>query len=37
MTENMYRNSKHNYPKEIIPSLTLNKFLENKINELEDA
>lgn len=37
MTENMYRNSKHNYPKEIIPSLTLNKLLENKINELEDA
>jgi hypothetical protein len=37
MTENMYRNSKHNYPKEIIPSLTLNKFLENKINELENA
>jgi hypothetical protein len=37
MTENMYRNSKHDYPDEIIPSLTLNKLLENKINDLENG
>lgn len=32
--ENMYRNSKHNYPKEIIPSLTLTKKIEHKLNSL---
>lgn len=37
MTENMYRNSKHNYPKEIIPSLVLNKQLENKLNTLKNG
>lgn len=37
MTENMYRNSKHNYPNEIIPSLTLNKQLENKLNTLQNG
>lgn len=37
MTENMYRNSKHNYPKEIIPSLVLNKQLENKLNTLQNG
>ena len=35
--ENMYRNSKHNYPKEIIPSLVLSKKLETKIKEIEDG
>lgn len=37
MTENMYRNSKHNYPEEIIPSLVLNKQLENKLNTLQNG
>jgi hypothetical protein len=32
-TENMLRNSKHHYPKEIIPTLTLINQLKNKINE----
>lgn len=36
-TENMYRNSKHNYPKEIIPSLVLNKQIEHKLNSLQDG
>lgn len=36
-TENMYRNSKHNYPKEIIPSLVLIKKLENKLNNLQNG
>lgn len=35
-TENMYRNSKHDYPKEIIPSLVLSKKLENRINDLKN-
>lgn len=35
--ENMYRNSKHDYPKEIIPSLVLNKQLENKLNNLKNG
>lgn len=37
MTENMYRNSKVNYPKEIIPSLVLNKKLENKLKEIQNG
>jgi hypothetical protein len=37
MTENMYRNSKLNYPKEIIPSLLLNKKIENKLNTLQNG
>mgnify|MGYP001033651461 CR=1 FL=1 len=37
MTENMYRNSKHNYPQEIIPSLLLSKQLENKLKTLENG
>ena len=32
-TENMLRNSKHNYPQEIIPTLTLINHLKKKINE----
>lgn len=36
MTENMYRNSKHNYPKEIIPSLILLKQLKTKLNNLNN-
>ncbi|CAL2085039.1 HNH endonuclease signature motif containing protein [Tenacibaculum sp. 190524A02b] len=35
--ENMYRNSVQNYPKEIIPSLVLNKQIENKLNSLQDG
>lgn len=35
--ENMYRNSKHNYPKEIIPSLVLTKKIENKLNTLQNG
>jgi DNA-binding PadR family transcriptional regulator len=35
-TENMYRNSKHQYPREIIPSLVLTKKLERKLKQLED-
>ena len=37
MTENMYRNSFHSYPKEIIPSLILNKKLENMLNNLQNG
>ncbi len=37
MTENMYRNSKHKYPKELIPSLVLNKQLEHKLKQLQDG
>ncbi len=36
MIENMYRNSKHDYPKEIIPSLVLVKNIENQINSIEN-
>lgn len=36
-TENMYRNSAHNYPEEIIPSLVLSKQLENKLNQIENG
>ena len=35
-SENMYRNSKHNYPIEIIPSMVLIKKLENKLNDLKN-
>ena len=34
MTENMYRNSKHKYPREIIPSLILIKQLKNKLQDV---
>lgn len=37
MIENMYRNSRHGFPKEIIPSLVLNKKLEHKLNSLENG
>lgn len=37
MSENMYRNSFHSYPKEIIPSLVLNKKLENKLKTLQNG
>lgn len=36
-TEHMYRNSMHDYPEEIIPSLVLVKELEQKLNQLQDA
>lgn len=32
--ENMYHNSRVNYPKEVIPSLVMVKQLENKLNNL---
>lgn len=35
--ENMYRNSKHNFPEEIIPSLVLNRKIENKINSIQNG
>ena len=35
--ENMYRNSKHNYPTEIIPSLVLINKLENKLKDLQNG
>ena len=35
--ENMYRNSRHEYPKEIIPSMVLTKKIENKLNTLQDG
>lgn len=35
-TENMYKNSVHNYPEEIIPSLVLVRQLENKLNNLQN-
>lgn len=35
-TENMYRNSRHNYPVEIIPSLVLIKKLEHKLKDLQN-
>jgi len=34
---NILRNSKHNYPSEIIPSMVLNKKLQNQINKLENG
>lgn len=37
MMENMYRNSRHNYPKEIIPSMVLTKNIENKLNQLQNG
>lgn len=37
MAENMYRNSKHDYPREIIPSLVLIKELENKLKDLTNG
>lgn len=36
-SENMLRNSKHDYPEEIIPSMVLRKKLEDKINTLQDG
>lgn len=35
--ENMLRNSKHQYPKEIIPSMILTKQLEDKLNSLQNG
>ena len=35
MVENMYRNAKYNYPKEVIPSMTLVKQIENKLTTLK--
>ncbi|WP_445458407.1 HNH endonuclease signature motif containing protein [Flavobacterium sp. HNIBRBA15423] len=37
MTENMYRNSIHNFPEEIIPSMVLLKELENKLKTLQNG
>lgn len=37
MAENMYRNSVHDYPKEIIPSMVLNKKLETLLKKLENG
>lgn len=36
-TENMYRNSRHNYPDEIIPSLVLTRKIEQKLNTLKNG
>ncbi len=36
-TKNMYRNSRHNYPEEIIPSLVLTKKIEHKLNTLNNG
>lgn len=35
MSENMLRNSKHNYPKEIIPTMVLMSKINNKLKQLE--
>ncbi len=35
--ENMYRNSSHNYPDEIIPSLVLTKKIEHKLKTIENG
>ena len=35
-SESMLRNSRHNYPIEIIPSMILIKKLENKLNDLKN-
>lgn len=37
MAENMYRNSKHNYPQEVIPSLVLSKQIETKLKTLQNG
>lgn len=37
MTENMFRNSKHNYPQELIPSLVLSKKIETKLKNLQNG
>ncbi len=37
MIENMYRNGKYQFPKEVIPSMVLIKQLENKLNKLQDG
>lgn len=37
MAENMLRNSKHKYPKEIIPSMVLYKKLETKLKSLQNG
>ena len=36
MTENMYRNSVHDYPEEVIPSMVLIKQLDNKLKDIKD-
>lgn len=36
-TENMYRNSKYKYPKEIISSLVLRKQIEHKLKSLQNG
>ena len=36
-TENMLRNSKHNYPEKIIPSMVLMNQINKKINTLQDG
>jgi len=35
--ENMFRNSRHKFPSEIIPSMVLINKLENQLNKLQDA
>lgn len=37
MAENMLRNSRHNYPSEIIPTMVLVNKLENKIKNLQNG
>lgn len=37
MAENMLRNSKHKFPKEIVPSMLLLKQLENKLNQIQNG
>ena len=37
MEENMFRNSKHDYPEEIIPSLVLNRKIETKIKSIQNG
>lgn len=36
-SENMLRNSIHNYPTEIIPSMVLSSKIDNKLNQLQDG
>lgn len=36
-SENMYRNSKHNYPKEIIPTLLIINKINKQINNLQNG
>lgn len=35
--ENLFRNSKHNFPPEIIPSMVLINQLENQLKKIQDA